>query len=280
MIVAKLFSLRFIRFYKMDYSENTADSQEINTWLSIKFTDDISDSLGSVVPYPHKHYVNGVWVYSWLIDGFFGTKKSMDYLNDIIARFIITFPNSSYYKHYNDIQSTITPIKLRQFQNLKSRATQIVNSNYRYDGTRDLVFWCLKLHSELLIQEKGIFSYDELYSYGTDNFIEQVKDRSTLKAKCRNIFRWYLDRDFKIPNRREKSTKTKEQIMATRQEHAKKIHTKLAADTKRKVLNVITGMFKDEYRKKNGDWNISKIAKDSGTSRNTVMKYLPKETLF
>ena len=39
-------------------------------------------------------------------------------------------------------------------------------------------------------------------------------------------------------------------------------------------------MFKDEYRKKDGSWNVTKIANDSGTTRPTVMKYLPKETLF
>ena len=39
-------------------------------------------------------------------------------------------------------------------------------------------------------------------------------------------------------------------------------------------------MFKDDYKKKMVLWHITKIAKDSGTTRPTVMKYLPKETLF
>ena len=62
--------------------------------------------------------------------------------------------------------------------------------------------------------------------------------------------------------------------MATRQEHMINLNKKLADDTKRKVLNVITGMFKDEYKKKNGAWNVMKIAKDSGLTRPTVMKYI------
>lgn len=250
----------------------------------MKFNEDISDELGETIPYPHKHYINNAWVYSWLLYGYFGTRKSIDYLNDMIARFKITYPKSQYYKHYTDKKTTIEPLKLKQFQNLKSRATQIINNNNRYDGTTDFVFWCLKLHAEIIIKEKGLFSYEELYYYGTDNFIEDVKDRSTLKAKCRNIFRWYLDRDFEMPQRRERKYKNLneywEKTMATRQAHAKKIHTKLAEDTKRKVLNLVTGMFKDEYRKKDGSWNVSKIAKESGTSRNTVMKYLPKDTLL
>ena len=55
-----------------------------------------------------------------------------------------------------------------------------------------------------------------------ENFIDLAKDKSTLKAKCRNVFNWYFERDWQI-GRVNKSNKTKEQIMATRQEHAIKI---------------------------------------------------------
>ena len=67
--------------------------------------------------------------------------------------------------------------------------------------------------------------------------------------------------------------------MATRQEHAKRLQ-KYIRKIQKKILNLITGIFKDEYRKKDGSWNVTKIANDSGTTRPTVMKYLPKETLF
>ena len=54
-------------------------------------------------------------------------------------------------------------------------------------------------------------------------------------------------RDWQI-GRVNKSNKTKEQIMATRQEHAIKIAKKNSEDTKKKVLNCITGMFAHEYK--------------------------------
>ena len=38
--------------------------------------------------------------------------------------------------------------------------------------------------------------------------------------------------------------------MATRQEHALKNSRKIADKTEKKVLNCITGMFKDDYKKK------------------------------
>ncbi len=65
--------------------------------------------------------------------------------------------------------------------------------------------------------------------------------------------------------------------MASRQEHAKKMTQKRVKETKVKINNCINGMFTFEYKKKNGDWNISKIAKDSGTSRTTVYKYLEQK---
>ena len=263
-----------------NYSEKQPQCQLKNTWLQISFSDDITSELGNTIPYPHHHYVrNNKLVYCWLIDGFFDTLKGVQFLNDIIARFKITFETSQYLKHTEDSDSTICPLKLKAFQNLKSRAIQKIQQTTRFDGTRDFIFYCLKLHAELIIKEKGIFSYDELEDFAISNFIEKAKDRSTLKAKCRNIFNWYLDRNFEL-TQTVYIKKDKDLVMATRQEHAKKIHTKLANDTKKKVLNCITGIFKDDYKKPNGKWNISKIAKDSGTTRPTVMKYLPKETLF
>ena len=262
-----------------NYSENRTLCQLKNTWLKISFEDDISSELGNVIPYPHHHYIkNNKIVYCWLIDGFFDTLKGITFLNDIIARFKITFETSQYLKHSMDNESTICPLKLKQFQGLKSRAIQRIQQTTRYDGTRDFIFYCLKLHAEMIIKEKGIFSYDELLDFALINFIEKAKDRSTLKAKCKSIFNWYLDKNFAL-TRTAYVKKERDLVMATRQEHAKKIHTKLANDTKKKVLDCITGMFKDEYKKKDGSWNVKKIANDSGTSRNTVMKYLPKETL-
>jgi hypothetical protein len=137
----------------------------------------------------------------------------------------------------------------------------------------------LKLHAEVIIKEKGIFSYDELEDFAISNFIDKAKDRSTLKAKCRNIFNWYLERNFEL-TKTVYVKKNQGEVMATREAHARNMTKKREEKARKKVLNCITGMFSYEYKKKSGVWNISKIAKDSGTSRNTVMKYLPKDTLL
>ena len=261
----------------MNYSEKTLNinyKRNYNTWIHFSFnSEDIVTEFGNSVPYPQHHYLkDNEVVYCWLIDGFFETKKNLEYLNDIIARFKISFDDCRYLKKQKAEQGQINPLKLRNFQNLKSRAIQKINYSTKYDGTKDFIFYCLKLHAEMIIKEKGIFSYDELLEFAIDNFTGKAKDQSTLKAKCNNIFNWYLERNFKLTKKYVK--KDKGEVMATRQEQARKMHTKLAQDTKRKVLNFITGMFAQEYKKKDGNWNIMKIAKDTGTTRPTVYKYI------
>lgn len=250
------------------------NSNSYDTWLHIAFTSDITSEFGNIIPYPQYHYLqaNKV-VYCWLIDGFFETRNNINFLNDIIARFKITFDDCKYIKHHKVERSDISPLKLRYFQNLKSRATETINQRTQYDSTRDFIFWCLKFYAEDLIKEKGIITYDDLLSFALDNFVSKCK--STLKSKCRSIVNFYINNNYTLSKPKEYiKKKSKEEVLATRQEQAKKMHTELAERTKKKVLNIITGMFKDDYKKPNGSWNISKIAKDSGTSRNTVMKYI------
>lgn len=249
----------------------------------LKLMGDISHLFGNEVPYPQAHYYSNEYsrmVYCWYIDGFFKTQKNIKFINDIIARFKLT-ADCKLHSFKSLTVENINPIKLKAFQGLKSLAKDKLKDKYQRVETRadDYVFWCLKLYAEDLIRQDGLIIWNTFENWAFDNFIDLAKDKSTLKAKCRNIFNWYCDRDWRI-GRVNKSTKTKVEIMASRVEHAKKIHKKLADDTKKKVLNCVTGMFAHEYKKPNGSWNVTKIAKDSGTTRPTVMKYLPKETLL
>ena len=62
--------------------------------------------------------------------------------------------------------------------------------------------------------------------------------------------------------------------MATRKQHAKKMTAKRVKSTKEKIYNCIRGLISFDYIKKDGNWNVAKIAKDTRTSRTTVYKYL------
>ena len=264
-----------------NYNKIAPKKQEKNTLL--KIMGDISHLFGNEIPYPQSHYYSNEhhrMVYCWYIDGFFGTKNNIKFLNDIIARFKIT-AECQLHSFKSVPMENITPINLKAFKGLKSLARDKLKEKYQRVETRadDYVFWCLKLYAEDLIRKDGLIIWNTFENWAFENFIDLAKDKSTLKAKCRNVFNWYFERDWQI-GRVNKSNKTKEQIMATRQEHALKNSRKIADKTEKKILNCITGMFKDDYKKKDGSWHISKIAKDSGTTRPTVMKYLPKETLF
>ncbi len=62
--------------------------------------------------------------------------------------------------------------------------------------------------------------------------------------------------------------------MATRQQHARKMTAKRVKTTKEKIYNCTRGLIAFDYKDSNDNWNISKIARDTGTSRTTVYKYL------
>ena len=62
--------------------------------------------------------------------------------------------------------------------------------------------------------------------------------------------------------------------MATRQAQARKMTNQKIKKRKEKIFSCIKGMFAFEYQDSKGNWLISKIAKDSGTSRTTVYKYI------
>lgn len=62
--------------------------------------------------------------------------------------------------------------------------------------------------------------------------------------------------------------------MATRKQHAKKMTAQRVKKAKEKIFNCTKGLISFDYIKKDGSWNISKIAKDTGISRTTVYKYI------
>ena len=66
----------------------------------------------------------------------------------------------------------------------------------------------------------------------------------------------------------------------TRTQRALKNSEAIAQKTRRKVLNLVTGMFAEEYKKKSGKWNISKIAIEAEVTRDSVRKYLKEANLY
>lgn len=265
-----------------NYSTTSTKKQEhSNTFL--KIMGDISHLFGNEVPYPHSHYYSNTYsrmVYCWCIDGFFGTQNNVRFINDIIARFKITADCQLHSLKASTIEN-ITPIKLKAFQGLKSLAKDKIKDKYKRAETRnDYVFWCLKLYAEDLIRQDGLIIWNTFENWAFENFIDIAKDKSTLKGKCRNVFNWYFDKDWKI-GREHKSSKTKVEIMATRQEHARNLSKNKEIENFNKIKNAITGLLADSmFKKKNGSWNSRAIAGYLGIDQRTVTKYLKKSELL
>ena len=250
-----------------------------NTKITIKSMADLSGNFGNEIPYPQWHWVTQSdwdlktrYYYQFTIDGVFDTLRGVAFLNDIIARFMITFPNECIEKQeVKRIPAKKMGLKLKQFQGLKSVKSlpkQFFKTNLFTN--KDNVFWALKIALEIQL-DRGNISYETFEDFAFANFEDKAKDRSTLRAKCRSIYNYYADRNFET---RTRIRKNEEETMATRQQNMAKINNKRKEDCRRVIVGLITGLTSFEYKKPSGEWNVSKLAKDTKLTRPTIYKYL------
>lgn len=249
--------------------------------MSITIDGDGSEIFDYNLPQPHNYIRNTLDRYTieyYLYGNFFRTNKSGEYINDILARFTLSMriieAKAKIVRGYIKQK----PLKLyanNQFNSLKSI------EKFRYKETvdigRDNVFWAIKLYTEHLIKESGgsMVAYSLLESFAFSRFIDRAKDKSTLKAKCRSIWEWYSDRDWTVPKRYERTLKQYlEDTKMTRIENMKKINSDKTDRNYRKVVNLLTGLFSDDFKKKSGTWHYGKICKELNLSPNTVKKYI------
>ena len=238
---------------------------------------DISHLFGNEVPYPHSHYYSNEYnrmVYCWCIDGFFHTQKNVRFINDVIARFKITADCQLHSLKASTVKN-ISSIKLKQFQGLKSLANdRLKDLNVNTYINSDYVYTCIVLQAERFIKNDGMIIYQTLENWAFENFIDIAKDKSTLKAKCRNCWNWYFDRNWALYHT-VRIRKDKELVMATRQEHARNMSRNKEIENFNKISNAITGLMADSmFRKKNGKWNAVAIAEYLKIDSRTVRKHL------
>jgi hypothetical protein len=258
--------------------------KKIVSWLYFYLQNNAKGDMFLEYNLPAPNYVlnsnrNGVFI-GWQINGYLGTKESQNYFNDIIARFIIAYkaykPQRLPYKPHLDkdnkyaLKDTKHAYELKQFQNLPSLFNQQKKIwTAESVGTIDQVFWAIKIYTEELIKEFGEGTgvpYSTIENFAFTNFFGR-KDNSTLKAKCRNIWNWYNNRDWTIPQKRN--------FEMTRSERAR-TNAKLKKDRARAtLLGFIKGnLLENEYKKADGSWNIKELTKATGLHRHTISKHL------
>ena len=256
-----------------NYTQNGTKCQ-INSILKIASNSDISDIFGNLVPYPHLHYFDhsiNRKVYGWYLDGFFETKKNTKYINDLIARFIISCDCKLHSLQKIEDTENLTPLNLNAFKGLKS----LPKDSFKRDSVKslingDYIYTCIVLQAEKFIKNNGIIVYSALEEWAFENFIDISKDKATLKAKCNNCWHWYLDRNWELYHT-VRIKKNVEEVMATRVEHANKLSMKNEEIAKQKIYN--SQRLIKYFGNQDGKLSLRAIERDSGCSINTVRKH-------
>lgn len=247
--------------------------------------EDLLGILDENLPTPNKiqlmHGLVPKFAIMYHIAGYTGTTKSRAFFNDIVARFCLTLPVQERLPfELNTEYQTERIYHLKEFQSLKSLKTHFGAINYT-PKNNDLIFWSLKIYIEQnIISLGGFVPYQTVEIWAFGMFEAKAKDRSTLKAKCRDVWAWYEKRDWRLSLLAKRNKKSKEEVMATRLQHIKKVNQNRKTKVKVAIKTVLEDMFVQEQIKyKNGNYKISAIAELTGISRQAVSRYLKEMAL-
>ena len=265
--------------------QNYSTKQDKAFWLSFQIHGDGSELLEYGLPTPN-HYErsnNASYGVYWLVDGYIHTKKGREYLNDLVARFSGAFRIArrlhapAHQRVLQDqIQSAssrdeqviigdknLTQIcNLKQFGGLPSLRTKRAVKALNTAKYEDNVFWAIKLEAIMTIRCNGWLDRSSLESWAMDVFLvgEHVKDKSTLRAKCRSVFEWYEARNWRVDER---------ESTMSRIQGAAKARLILEAQTKGKIQTAINVL-----RLYGSKITVRSLAEEAGISTATAQKYL------
>ena len=164
-----------------------------------------------------------------------------------------------------------------------------------YEKTEDAIFDFIRfkvydyIRTNFSNKEKNKWS---IYDYAMEialmayNELGSKKGISSVICKARNIAQWCYENynpngvnNWSVNNwNYTRKTTSDKELKVTRQERAKENARLKYERVHKKILNILNKA--DEYKKKNGSWNISKIAKEAGVTRSSVYKHLKDENLI
>ena len=222
-------------------------------------------------PNYHRHFTGGGYGIGWEIDGYFGTLKGKEYLNDTIARFLITFQdhNPKRLSYRPDEKRSEKILKhVYKLKDISSKLESIATKReapQRAESFADFVFWAIKLYAEDEIRRYGVLYLERVEAWALLMFLED-KERSTIKAKCRSVVNYYEARNYELNEYKRKLTD--EEYLMTRQENMKIINERKRIKSEENIRAAV------EILKRTGKKiNVSSVARESGISRPTVYKY-------
>lgn len=217
--------------------------------------------------------LNGSWIGQWSIDGYFATKRSIEFLQDAIARFVETYGHEAIKPvpapHTSPDLTKEEILRLRDFvadlKKLKRKKGNKVPLQKIAATNFDETFWAMKLWVERQLSHNRIPTELEIQAIG--EAYAPHKERSTIRAKARSIYRWYAPRNFEpTPDERKRTVGDKPM---TRQEAAR-IATQTKVTRARSKVEVAVNTLKMQGKK----ISCRKVAEAAQISRNTAAKYL------
>jgi len=131
-----------MELYKKNSNNSTTSTK--NTLISFALKGDGIELFDYDLPQPHAYQRQNTDVYriSFALNGTFTTLEGVRYLNDILARFTLSFEVLHTYKRF----TTDKGIELSEFQGLKSISK--FKDYEKVDNGQDNIFWSIKLYTE------------------------------------------------------------------------------------------------------------------------------------
>jgi len=266
--------------------------------------------IPNLIIYPKNK--NGVFI-GYFIEGYFGTEKAKRFLEDIIKRFEKTFLKLSHIGYIERIKhppiidkNTNCHLQMEVIYSLKDFSRILYSLDNKVSKKEEKIenLKVAKALGERKITDDALFDYMRYIAYDfvkangkealTREYLEKIgeignevlgktKEFSTIKAKAKAIYNWIQENynGSGINNwNYVRKTKNDKELAMTRRERALTNAKKKYEETHKKILSLVTGMFAKEYKKKDGSFNINKLAKDAKVSRPTVYKHLKDEGLI
>lgn len=236
---------------------------------------------------------------AWAIDGYFGTHKGREAVNDIKARIAVSLNAEILPYPPQDFSIVQNVAKLRDFKGLqriknnawrkhvdtlealakldkRTKEEKIINDDRLFDALRFPAYELVKLHGKKALSVEWL---EEIGMQCKDTF---GKCGSDVKGKAKAIYAWIIDNytpggrwaDWTLEERakyRRIYRKERGLIEMSRTDNAKKQSEAKAREAELKVRQAITAL---EFLQEKV--TVSAIARQAGVTRPTAQKYLEK----
>jgi hypothetical protein len=291
----------------------TTDFMELTRafWLQFYIDGAGTEWFDIGLPTPtYLHHARSGYFLAYAIDGYFGTKKGQEYLLDLVTRFLATMvvegvgvERLGYRPYFEDRQfnahffpaiyslsalSKALPYRALDMRPSAKKQAEALAALYCYSGkTEDALFDAIRFPFYDFVRANGksclTLEYVETIAEIAYERIGSKKGWSTAKSKAKAVYNWVME--FYNPNGsginnwnyvpKFKGNPEKErELKMTRIERAKTNAATKEQNTREKIRLFLNTFDALDCRKKNGKWNISKIAKKLGMKPQTVSKHL------